>query len=126
VRAREGVLPACLPLYAAAPAPVGGSNVWAAAPGLHMRLAGPPVIPHLPAPAPVALSFLPCPVPAAYLGSLLATLYVSLVMHSYLFSLIFCGAQVSSASLPTQLSEHRCQRAAGPASHDSSRGQSGA
>lgn len=32
--------------------------------------------------------------PAAYFGSLLATLYVSFVMHSYVFSLLFCVAQV--------------------------------
>ncbi|KAL4447203.1 hypothetical protein ABPG77_007236 [Micractinium sp. CCAP 211/92] len=34
------------------------------------------------------------PFAGAYFGSLLATLYVSLVMHSYLFSLLFCGAQL--------------------------------
>lgn len=37
---------------------------------------------------------------AAYFGSLLATLYVSLVMHSYLFSLLFCGAQVGLCWAP--------------------------
>jgi hypothetical protein len=42
-------------------------------------------------PSASSLAPLPCP---AYFGSLLATLYVSLVMHSYLFSLLFCGAQV--------------------------------
>ncbi len=45
--------------------------------------------PHVPA-APVP-TFLPL---AAYFGSLLATLYVSFVMHSYVFSLLFCVAQV--------------------------------
>ena len=35
------------------------------------------------------------PAPAAYFGSLLATLYVSFVMHSYIFSLLFCVAQAS-------------------------------
>ncbi|PSC72906.1 transport SFT2-like [Micractinium conductrix] len=34
------------------------------------------------------------PFAGAYFGSLLATLYVSLVMHSYLFSLVFCGTQL--------------------------------
>ncbi|KAL4858460.1 Protein transport protein sft2 [Chlorella vulgaris] len=34
------------------------------------------------------------PFAGAYFGSLAATLYVSLVMHSYLFSLIFCAAQL--------------------------------
>ncbi|KAL4443703.1 hypothetical protein ABPG75_011440 [Micractinium tetrahymenae] len=34
------------------------------------------------------------PFAGAYFGSLLATLYVSLVMHSYLFSLLFCAAQL--------------------------------
>lgn len=34
------------------------------------------------------------PFAGAYFGSLLATLYVSLMMHSYLFSLLFCGAQL--------------------------------
>ena len=34
------------------------------------------------------------PPPAAYFGSLLATLYVSLAMRSYLFSLVFCAAQL--------------------------------
>ena len=36
----------------------------------------------------------PPPPPAAYFGSLLATLYVSLAMRSYLFSLVFCAAQL--------------------------------
>jgi hypothetical protein len=34
------------------------------------------------------------PFAGAYFGSLLATLYVSFVMHSYVFSLLFCVAQV--------------------------------
>lgn len=35
------------------------------------------------------------PFTAAYFGSLVATLYASLIMHSYLLSLLFCGAQVT-------------------------------
>lgn len=34
------------------------------------------------------------PFTAAYAGSLLGTLYAALFMHSYIFSLVFCGAQV--------------------------------
>ncbi|EFN58256.1 hypothetical protein CHLNCDRAFT_142195 [Chlorella variabilis] len=34
------------------------------------------------------------PFTAAYFGSLVATLYASLIMHSYLLSLLFCGAQL--------------------------------
>jgi hypothetical protein len=42
----------------------------------------------------LSLGWTPTSATAAYFGSLVATLYASLVMHSYLFSLIFCGAQV--------------------------------
>jgi len=34
------------------------------------------------------------PFSAAYVGSMLATLYGALVMKSYVFSIVFCGAQV--------------------------------
>jgi hypothetical protein len=42
----------------------------------------------------LSLGWTPTSATAAYFGSLVATLYASLVMHSYLFSLIFCGAQL--------------------------------
>lgn len=57
----------------------------------------------LPSPAPALTHLLPpasAPAPAAYFGSLLATLYVSFAMHSYLFSLLFCVAQVGWGLLP--------------------------
>lgn len=34
------------------------------------------------------------PFTAAYMGSLFGTLYAALMMHSYLFSLLFCATQI--------------------------------
>lgn len=47
------------------------------------------------------------PSTAAYLGSLVGTMYAALILHSYLFSLLFCGAQVSpcSGGAPAGVSE---------------------
>lgn len=39
------------------------------------------------------------PFSAAYVGSMLATVYAALIMKSYLFSLIFCGGQVCCSPL---------------------------